>query len=131
MTVNALEYDGNYLYAGGETPATLAKIDVSTGGITSLAVTGGSIKALALKEEDLYVGGSFTQLGTSFFSHFGRIKTHGFSVDDTFKITPDRTVNALALFEDNIYLGGDFTSIDISGTSYTRKYSAKINPNTI
>ena len=150
--VNALALSGNTLFVGGEFLSAyndggpvkvnrLARFNLQTSTWQALGTGGGtgvngSVRALALNNNQLYVGGYFsaanaegaevsasniaqcnTQTGA-----WSKLGTDGNGVNDG--------VFALAMNNGGLYVGGNFTAANAGGTLVSANYVAKVNPAT-
>lgn len=129
---------GNVVYAGGEftsarpagaaagtneTPRkNLLAYDITTGKLVTKFVPGafnGAIRTLAVSSDKktLYVGGSFTKVGSWYRGRFAALNASTGALKSQ-KPSFNSTVNALAVNSSKVYVGGAFTSV--SGKSRSR-----------
>jgi hypothetical protein len=134
--VVALAVSGSTVYAGalnqfinGATRTNLAAVD-GNGVLTAWAPsTNNPVKAITIGNGTIYVGGSFTQIGSNPFDvNASETRKYIAAFDSTGALLPwapsaNNNVNALAYFGSTIYMGGDFTTIN----STTRNYLAAVN----
>lgn len=124
-TVRAIVTSGRYAYVGGNfstyrgIPAkNLAKIDLVTGGLepafASLALTDGTVNALAVDGRNLHVGGEFTSCGNLqnlnalcvLDIQSGSLSTHPLNASGI--LPSGSTVNTLAASGSSLFIGGTF-----------------------
>ncbi|HMV48106.1 MAG TPA: Ig domain-containing protein, partial [Blastocatellia bacterium] len=155
-TVNALAVIGSDLYVGGIFTVTnvggtavnanrVAKFTPATGAWSPLSATAadaggvnGTVNALAVAGNDLYVGGSFT------IANSGGATT--VSANRVAKFTPatgvwsalgtgggngvDTLVLAMTVIGSDLYVGGSFTTANVGGTTVSVSNLAKFNTQT-
>ncbi|VAW69395.1 hypothetical protein MNBD_GAMMA10-771 [hydrothermal vent metagenome] len=121
--VNALSAVGDIVYAGGDFTTTggvtrnrLAAIVArgdNRGSVTDWNpnVEDGSVNALAVSGNTLYVGGSFTTIGSVERNSLAAINTANASVRPRWNPSTDNEVNTLAVIGNVVYVGGEFTRI--------------------
>jgi hypothetical protein len=121
--VNSLLLSGTDLYVGGgfnnvggQTRNRLAKLSTTgTGtadGIWNPNPDAGNIQALIISGTELYVGGSFANIGGQARNSIAKISTTGTgSADITWNPNADDTVVELTLSGTDLYVGGGFTNI--------------------
>jgi len=129
--VYALALDGTNLYVGGtfETiggmnRSALAKVSTVTGRVDPVwnphvrwQEWSGRVAALVLSGDDLYVGGSFTEIGGQNPTNLAKLSTlNNGSIDPVWNPNPNAgtlvsSVQAVALSGPNLYVSGSFTNI--------------------
>lgn len=111
---------GSFTTVGVDSRAGLARINRSTGAVDaawSANVSGGSatVHALAFDSAELYVGGSFTAIGThATASNLAKVSTSTGVPVTTWVPSPNNVVRALAFAGTELYIGGDFTRVGVS-----------------
>jgi N-acetylneuraminic acid mutarotase len=124
-TVFSLAVVGDDLYVGGAFTATgdgtvtdlgsVARYDTTTIAWRGLPSQGldGTVYALAVMGDDLYVGGFFTQSGDGTVSDLGNVARYD-TAGGTWHALPkqglDNAVGVLAVVGDDLYVGGAFTA---------------------
>lgn len=128
---------GNVVYAGGEftsarpagaaagtnqTPRkNLLAYNITTGALVTTFVPGafnGAIRTLAVSadKKTLYVGGSFTKVGTTKRGRFAALNVSTGALKSA-KPSFNGTVNALAVNSKTVYAGGAFTAVNSKARS--------------
>jgi hypothetical protein len=147
--VNALAVSGEIVYVGGSfttigsTPETRNRIAaIKTNATATVAgeattwnpnPTAGEVKALVVAGEVVYVGGTFTVIGTNSLTRnrIAAIKTNATATvaaeATSWNPNANNTVNALVLSGEVVYVGGTFTVIGTN--SLARNRIAAINTN--
>ncbi|QHT66432.1 T9SS type A sorting domain-containing protein [Rhodocytophaga rosea] len=114
---NKVYVGGNFASIGGQSRRNLAAIDATTGVATAWnsdvsSYTSGSIYAIAISGNTVYVGGGFAH-----WSIGGKYRNYLAAIDANTGLftswNPNITggVNTLAVAENKVYVGGDFSSI--------------------
>jgi hypothetical protein len=135
--VNALALSGNTLYlggaftnVGGQARSRLAAVETSSNGATvwnpDAAGSGAQtvVRALAVANNSLYVGGQFTQIAGEFRNRLAGIlraipaRAHDWNPD------ANNVVRALFRTAHAIYVGGDFTTLGGRRHAYFAAFSA-------
>lgn len=123
----ALSTDGRQLYAGGDfnavsgdaAAAGFVALDTSDGSIPDKWISanhtvgnGGMVKALALNNDTVFLGGTFTTLGGAARNRLAAVNATTGALQD-WNPNANGSVNAFALDADEqrLYVGGDFTRI--------------------
>lgn len=111
---------GSFTNVGVDSRAGLARINRTTGALDAAwiaNVSGGSatVHALAVDSTELYVGGSFTSIGThATASNLAKVSTSTGVPVTTWVPSPNNVVRALAFAGTELYIGGDFTRVGVS-----------------
>jgi hypothetical protein len=121
-SVYALAIAGGKLYVGGQftqvgtTPRQrLAAFNLSNGALDTwnpgVGGTGASVRAIAIKDGDVIVGGNFTSVGTNNLNVSGlaRIDSTGLATPSFNHTLWGASALALAIDGNTLYVGGDFT----------------------
>ena len=138
-TVYAMAFVGTNLYAGGSFNWSPSPSGVGNGtflgqigkwnGTTWSALGGGlntTVRALAVSDTNLYVGGDFTTAGSSPSPTItaNRIAMWNGSAWSALGTGAGITVKALAVLGGNLYMGGQFTSVDgAANTAYIAQWN--------
>ncbi len=139
-TVYAVETLGDRVYVGGSfTTATspsgatapranLAAFDVNTGELLTdwRADTAGAVIALAVDDNALWVGGSFTRVGTQTHNRIAKVSLTTGAPDASFTASANGNVRALDVDGTSLYAGGLFTTMN----NLTANRLAKVDANT-
>jgi hypothetical protein len=105
----ALALDGGRVYVDGD--EAIAAIDLATGTIAwTSKYAGGAVHALALRDGDVYAGGTFDSAGGEPRRHLAAIELDT-GAPSAWAPDPDGPVTALALHDGSLYTGGAFTQI--------------------
>jgi N-acetylneuraminic acid mutarotase len=123
-SVSAMALDGSDLYVGGDFTRTddgtltslgrIARYDTTAGTWNALSNQGlnNDVRALAVSDSDLYVGGEFTRTGDGTLTSLGRIARYD-TTAGTWHALPNQGLNdevrALAVSGSDLYVGGEFT----------------------
>src|SRR5207245_1110103 len=114
---------------GGLIRTNLAKLTLSGAGDAdpvwniSVSFDDANIRALAVSDTNLYVGGVFDILNGIPRNNLGRLSTTGTGADpEEWNPNVDGAVNVLAVSGTNLFVGGDFTSVG----GLSRKNFAKL-----
>lgn len=123
--IHAIAINGTNLFIGGEFDSiggkyrtNLAKLDAyGTGSVDSVWAPNpnnlpfqSQVKTLAISGSDIYVGGSFTNVGGQSRPNLARVSTIGNGLSDPYwDPQPDSEVAAIAVDGTRIYVGGSFT----------------------
>ena len=75
----------------------------------------GTIRAMALAGNRLYIAGSFTQVGGQTHKNVAVLNATTGAVDASFNAATDGEVLALAVSGSQLYLGGEFLTVDGTG----------------
>jgi tRNA threonylcarbamoyladenosine modification (KEOPS) complex Pcc1 subunit len=127
--VNAMLLYGNNLIVGGNFTAVgphsgsetvtrnrLAMIDIVSGKITEWDPNvNGTIRALAVKNNIVYVGGDFTSVGGENRSHLAAIDINTGNVAGGWNPGTDYPVYSMCIDDNLLFIGGDF--YNVSGSS--------------
>ena len=127
---------GDFTQAGGAPASSVAKWNSTTNTWSPLGagVSGslGTVNALAVAGADVYVGGDFTQAGTTATSGIARWNATtstwsplGAGVDG---FSPFTSVNALAVAGADVYVGGYFTYAGTTAASRVARWNAATGP---
>ncbi len=126
---NILYIGGNFTNVGGTSRLCLAAVNTSDGSL----ITGfnprpdNPVYSMAISSDGskLYLGGFFTNIGTTTRNRLAAVNTSDGSLITGFNPNANNTVYGIALSPDGntLYMGGDFTSI--GGT--TRNHVATVN----
>ena len=103
---------GSFTLIDGETYNRLVHI-LSDGTVDTdfTPVLNGTVNSLFIDGENLYVGGSFSQINGFNILRLARLdKTDG-TLDETWTPEPNSTIEAIAVSGSNVYVGGFFTQI--------------------
>lgn len=122
-TVYALAFSGNTLYIGGAftsvgdnsstniTRNRLAAVNVLTSQFTSWDPNvNDNISTLAVKNDSIYLGGTFTQVGGLLRTRLAKVSLST-GIPAAWDPAVDAEVMVLALYGDTLYAGGKFTSV--------------------
>lgn len=123
----AVYVSGDFTSLGGQPRSGLAKIQAGGVGLADpswSADIGGNAYALALGEDQqLYVGGEFSEIGGVQQRHLAKVSTTSGEVSSLWSPNPDQPVHVLQFGEDNaLFAGGVFHTIG----GQARNYLAKI-----
>jgi hypothetical protein len=123
-TTYALYVEGSRLFYGHSnssalanytTRSRLAAIDLTTGQLTSWNpnITGGNVSTLHIKNNTLYVGGSFTNTDGGATAR-NRIASYNLATETLTSWNPNAssTVNIITSDSSNLYVGGSFTTMN-------------------
>jgi hypothetical protein len=123
-TLGTASFGGEFSMAGMAPRTRLAALDAQ-GELTSWApsVTGGNVRALAARGEQVYVGGTFTGATDVASTSATRNRLVAFSTAGILSApwnpnVPSGNVFALAVDDTRVYVGGDFISIASTGRRY-------------
>lgn len=130
--VRSIVHRGSTVYVGGEfdavTDATgrtyvrhgAAAVDVGTGQVLGWNpnVGGGSVHALAVGGDGVYLAGKFTSVGGRSRVNLARVSRGAGRLDPSLNHRFDGPLNAVALSKRKVYVGGAFTAVD--GTPRTQ-----------
>ena len=121
---------GSFATTGPPALSRLAAFDPQTGAQTTFNKTvNNPVHSLAASGSDVYIGGSFTQVGTA--TRRGAAQIHHVPGDagevQRFDADVDGDVLALALAGDTLFLGGNFASVNTTGVNATRNRLAAVN----
>ncbi|GGQ44171.1 NHL repeat-containing protein [Couchioplanes azureus] len=108
---------GDFLYVSGQKRDSLARIDVTTGAVSSTfkhAIEGRPY-ALAAANGRLYVGGTLTKVNGLTRTRLAAFDLSSGVLDSAWKPTTDDQVEALATAGGRVYVGGKFHQVN--GTS--------------
>lgn len=110
----------------GEVPRNhVAAFDASTGALLSWNPNAnGVVSSLAASGSSVYIGGSFSALGTSTRSRIGAVDATTGAVVATFKAKLNASPYSLAVSGGVLYAGGNFTSADGVARSYLAGFDA-------
>ena len=112
--VNAVVVDGGAAYAGGTftTPVTrLARFNLTNGALLTNYAANGTVNALAVRHQRLFVGGLFTALGGGSRTNLAAISTETNTLSAAFSpAAPDLVVRAVSVAGNSVVVGGDFLS---------------------
>jgi hypothetical protein len=120
---------GNFSRIGGLPRSGLAKLDAN-GTVDSVwsPSPNGSVEALLVDGDWLYVGGSFYGIDGKGGYGLARVSLHGSGqVDETWTPSPDGTVTGFAMDESSLFIAGYFTQVNGIGRSGVAKLS-KVGP---
>jgi hypothetical protein len=117
--VDALAYDGQNIYAGGEfttlsgyAVTNLARWDGRKWSQVGGGISGGAVRALAIKDGALYVGGGFTRAGNLAVSSLARWDGANWtSLGDVTPSTQFPAVRAIQFIGDSLFIGGRFENV--------------------
>jgi hypothetical protein len=116
---------------GGTTRNNIAALNLSNGlVITSfnpnVGTSSSAVKALALINNKLYMGGSFSTVGGVARSGLAAVNTSDGSLDNSFNPSLNSLVMGLAISGSTLYVGGGFTTIN--GITRNRHAKSLGNP---
>ncbi len=78
---------------------------------------GNLITSIAIDNDYLYLGGSFTNLNNSNINYLAKFKNSG-EIISTFHPNPNNSVNSIIVKDNFLYIGGQFTSVDNQEQNY-------------
>lgn len=131
VVVRALAISGNYLYVGGEFSQTqdgsvtnmnnIARYNIDTGEWTPLSENGlnGTVRALAISGDQLYVGGDFSQSFSGATTNLNKIARYDTSTGVWSQLSGNglnNNVFALAVSGNDLFVGGSFSRTSDFGT---------------
>lgn len=122
---------GRFTEIGGKPRNMLAKITTKNTGTADGAwicnVGGGSpwIHKILLIDNDLYVGGTFEQIGSFAKKNLAKVDANTGAVNQAWTPNPNNTVSSMASFGTDLYVAGHFTYLSNS----TRKSVARFSNN--
>ena len=127
---NRVFVGGSFVLAGLEARLRLAAVD-SSGRLTSWSPrAGGVVRALAVSNDQVYVGGDFSSVTDAVGTTASRSKAASFSTAGVLSSWNPNVVGgnvyALAVDDTRVYVGGNFSQIDSVG----RRYLAAVNKST-
>ncbi|MDX2284814.1 MAG: T9SS type A sorting domain-containing protein [Bacteroidia bacterium] len=136
---NTLYVGGSFTQIGGQSVSRVAAIDATTGQLlpdwtSNPAAPNSTVYALLLDGSDLYVGGSFTQLGGQPRNYLGAVDAATGALR-TFNPAPNSTVYAMQKIGTALYIGGSFSQIASQNRNYLAALAtdgslvAAFNPN--
>jgi hypothetical protein len=111
-----LSVQGPNVYLAGASPGgvkreRLAAIELTTGRLTDWAPSAsGTVRALAVSDSHLYVGGNFESLNNISRVGIGRFNLSGGELDD-WDVESDSSIRAIHIRGNTLYVGGAFTEI--------------------
>ena len=119
---------GGFSSCGGTSCSNLVAFDSTTGALSSFfPIPNEAVKALAISDNSLYVGGMFTNIaGTPVKisrQYIAKINTDTGQLEQDFVANPSMFVHTLAVGKDALYVGGAFTTIG----GQARNYIAALN----
>ena len=139
-TVQSIAVSGSYIYVGGSftkingttlTRNRLAKLNNTDGTADGTWNPNANLTVnyIALSDNDIYVGGSFTKINGTTLTRNRLVKLNSTTgaADATWDPNASAAVNSIAISGSDIYVGGAFTTIN---GSTTRNYLAKLNNTT-
>ena len=123
LEANGLYYlAGDFSEVGGEPRTNLAAIDVATGHVDPtfapvISNPGGgnfTVDGIALSpdEQDLYIGGTFTNVNGSFQTRLAKLDAITGAVDTTFDADISARVDTIATDGTSVWVGGNFATVD-------------------
>ena len=134
--VNEIVVSGSTVYIGGQftsvrpagdpagtgevTRNHAAAFNISTGALLpwNPNVTGSAVRAIAVNSGKVFLGGSFSKVGSTSEKNLAAVDPTTGAVISTWKATTNGQVNALVLHTGTLYLGGNFTTVDSSARSF-------------
>jgi PQQ-like domain len=140
--VNEIVVSGSTVYIGGQftsvrpagDPAGTGEVprnhaaafNISTGALLPWDpnVTGSAVRAIEVNSGKVFLGGSFSKVGTTGEKNVAAVDPTTGAVISTWKATTNGQVNAMVLQAGTLYLGGNFTTVDSSARSYLAGVSA-------
>jgi hypothetical protein len=139
--VNAILFYNGAVYIGGKFTSVrpagdpagtgevarnhVAAFDATTGALLSWNPNAnGAVSSLAASGSSVYIGGSFSALGTSTRSRIGAVDATSGAVVSTFKAKLNASPYSLAVGGGVLYAGGNFTSADGVARSYLAAFDA-------
>ncbi len=121
---------GGTAYVGGLASSSGALAKVSADGAVDAAwapAVDGTVDALHLDGDQLYVGGTFTTIGGAAIARAARVSAASpATVDETWQPMPNAPVAAIVRSGDAIILGGSFSSLAGGGTTTSAVGLAKV-----
>ena len=129
---NAIYVGGNFTFAGNVAANRVAKFDTTTNTWSALSegggngVNNGSVKALAVSGNSLFVGGDFTLAGAVGANQVAKFDT---TTNTWSALTQgdgngvSGTVNALAVIGNSVFVGGQIRVANLGGTGATPEIS--------
>ncbi len=121
---------GTFTQVGGVSKRGIAKIGTADSGAldtnwTPVLGSFGETYALGVSGSQLYVGGSFRQIGGLDRTNLARVSTAGSGpVDATWNPNPNNIINAIAFNGTNVFVAGRFTNIGGLGRVFLAKLSS-------
>ena len=120
---------GNFTTVGAATQKRIAVFDTTTGALTAWKPFGwpnNVVRGIPVTADHVYIGGSFTLLGTTAASHIASLSPVDGSASPGFAASADDLVRDFAVTSGRLYLAGNFTNVN--GTPQGRLTA--INPTT-
>jgi hypothetical protein len=115
-TTGQVYVGGYFTQAGGVTHNSVARLDGTSGALDGAWTTSidalpstGSVQAIAIAADGVYVGGQFTHVNGAPRSNIVKLTATG-TVDATFAGTTNGAVSRIALANNMVYIGGTFLS---------------------
>jgi hypothetical protein len=134
--VNEIVVSGSTVYIGGQFTSVrpagdkagtgevarnhAAAFNITTGALLpwNPNVTGSAVRAMAVNGSTVFLGGSFSKVGTTGEKNLAAVNPTTGAVMTTWKATTNGQVNSMVLHNGTLYLGGNFTTINSSVRSY-------------
>jgi hypothetical protein len=134
--VNEIVVSGSTVYIGGQFTSVrpagdkagtgevarnhAAAFNINTGALLpwNPNVTGSTIRAMAVNGSTVFLGGSFSKVGTTGEKNLAAVNPTTGAVISTWKASANGQVNAMVLHNGTLYLGGHFTTINSSARSH-------------
>jgi len=106
---------GNFTTVGAATQKRIAVFDTTTGALTAWKPFGwpnNVVRGIAVTADHVYIGGSFTLLGTTAASHIASLSPVDGSASPGFTASADDLVRDFAVTSGRLYLAGNFTNVN-------------------
>lgn len=124
---------GNFNGIGGINQVSLARVSLNGNGEVDTnwrPQINNWVSALELVNENLYVGGLFTNVSNTNINYVAKINSNG-TIDTSWNPNPNGFVTEICASDSDIYIGGSFSNIGGENISYLAQFtiSGEVNPN--
>ncbi len=124
MSLNSIKFNGQDIYVsgyffniGGQNRSHLAKLNSSNGNADENWNPNSNndyitIRSIAISGNNLYIGGSFSEIAGELINNIAKINLDDGSLDPSWNANPDNAVNCIAINGTDMYIGGCFGSLE-------------------